>query len=71
METFTALSIPYLLQKYHGNVSAVARAAHTQRTTVHKYSDDIHCQRHAVVNGRIMTWTAGTSKGFCQSKENQ
>ncbi|MGL5581761.1 MAG: hypothetical protein ACRDCE_12505 [Cetobacterium sp.] len=64
-----AYSIPELLISYKGNISAVARAANTTRVSVRRYLDDPNCERHAVINGKLMTWTVGTSKGFCQRKQ--
>lgn len=64
-----AISIPHLLEIHRGNISAVARVANTTRVAVRKYKDDTQCERHVVVNGKLMTWTPGTSKGFCQRKQ--
>ncbi|ELY4182653.1 hypothetical protein [Cronobacter sakazakii] len=44
-----------LLQECNGCLSEVARKLSCHRDTVRKYIGDIHAQRHAVINGVLMT----------------
>ncbi len=50
-----AQTVPRLLQACNGNLTEVARKLSCHRDTVRKYIGDINAQRHAVINGVLMT----------------
>ncbi|ELY5919332.1 protein ninH [Cronobacter sakazakii] len=47
--------VPRLLQECNGCLSEVARKLSCHRDTVRKYISDTNAQRHAVINGVLMT----------------
>lgn len=47
--------IPDLLVSTRGNVSELARRLDVNRITVKKYAHDKNGERHAVINGVLMT----------------
>lgn len=48
-------SIPEMLIKTRGNQAAVAEILHCSMVTVYKYARDYNAERHAVINGRLMS----------------
>lgn len=48
-------TVPRLLQACNGSLSEVARKLSCHRDTVRKYIGDTNAQRHAVINGVLMT----------------
>lgn len=48
-------TVPRLLQECNGCLSEVARKLSCHRDTVRKYISDTNAQRHAVINGVLMT----------------
>lgn len=48
-------TVPRLLQESNGCLSEVARKLSCHRDTVRKYISDTNAQRHAVINGVLMT----------------
>ncbi|EOC5807872.1 protein ninH [Cronobacter turicensis] len=48
-------TVPRLLQEYNGNITELSRKLSCHRDTVKKYISDTNAQRHAVINGVLMT----------------
>ncbi|YCI31064.1 phage NinH family protein [Erwinia sp. PK3-005] len=52
----TIQTIPELLVTTRGNITELARQLNANRATVTKFIYDKNAERHAVVNGILMTW---------------
>ncbi|ELY6320435.1 protein ninH [Cronobacter turicensis] len=48
-------TVPRLLQECKGNITELSRKLSCHRDTVKKYISDTNAQRHAVINGVLMT----------------
>ncbi len=56
-------SIPVMLSKNRHHISKLAKDLNVNRTTIMKYENDIKCEHHIVVRGRLMTKTRGSVNG--------
>ena len=48
-------SIPEMLVKHYGNMTALARELEIIRNTVRKFLRDTRCEMHVIYNGVLMT----------------
>ncbi|HHH3217021.1 TPA: NinH [Morganella morganii] len=48
-------SIPEMLVKHHGNMTALASELEINRHTVRKFHRDTRCEMHVIYNGVLMT----------------
>lgn len=48
-------SIPEMLVKHHGNMTALARELEINRNTVRKFHRDTRCEMRVIYNGVLMT----------------
>lgn len=48
-------SIPVMLIKHHGNMTALASELGINRHTVRKFHRDTQCEMHVIYNGVLMT----------------
>lgn len=62
-------SIPEMLIKHHGNMTALARELEINRNTVRKFHRDTRCEMHVIYNGVLMT--KSKMKGRQGEKSNE
>lgn len=48
-------SIPEMLVKHHGNMTALASELGINRHTVRKFNRDTRCEMHVIYNGVLIT----------------
>lgn len=53
---FKAVPVDHYLTKHRGNITAAAQELNAGRNTVAKYARDFNCEKHAVINGKLMVW---------------
>ena len=56
-------SIPALLEKA-GSMRKLTTKTGLNTMTIPKFRDDHNCERHAIINGRLMTWRETSSADF-------
>ena len=56
-------SIPALLAKA-GSMRKLTTKTGLNTMTILKFRDDYNCERHAIINGRLMTWRETSSADF-------
>lgn len=65
-------SIPALLNgKYKGHKSEMIRDTGLNMMTINKYQDDYNLERHAIVNGNLMTVRATSTPVFVTPVKEQ
>lgn len=57
-------SIPALLAKFDGNMRRMMKETGLNTMTITKFREDYNCERHAIVNGRLMTVRSTSTANF-------
>ncbi|BEH84601.1 hypothetical protein [Klebsiella phage phiKp_7-2] len=57
-------SIPAMLEKAGGSMRKLSSKTGINTMTILKFREDYNCERHAIVNGRLMTWRETSSADF-------